>query len=99
MYYHDIGSLIKDFGIEYKKKNWTVFIESSKNSPEAVLLQVRNTFLFSPRKSCHNFTENEPYEGRFENCLHDHWSTEGIYKALCIICAIYKIMARTENVL
>lgn len=48
VYYHNIIGLIDQFGIEYKKQDWRLFIDSSKTSVKGVLLYNRKTYASLP---------------------------------------------------
>jgi len=67
VYCHDIGSLINEFGIEYKKEDWRLFIDSSKTSLKGVLLHNGNIYASLP--VAHSVHMKETYEN-LDKILH-----------------------------
>ena len=60
VYCSDIAGLMSEFGIEYKKGEWRLFIDSSKTSLKAVLLNNGKTYASLPVP--HSVHLKESYE-------------------------------------
>lgn len=60
VYCSDISGVMNEFGIEYKKEEWRLFIDSSKTSLKAVLLHNGNTYASLPVG--HSIHMKESYE-------------------------------------
>lgn len=60
VYCSDIPGLMNEFGVEYKKEDWRLFIDSSKTSLKAVLLHNGNTYASIPVG--HSVHMKESYE-------------------------------------
>ena len=60
LYCHDIGSVMNEFRIEYKKENWRIFEYLSKTSLKGVLLH--NGKFYALMSNAHSIHVKEIYE-------------------------------------
>ena len=95
VYCSDIADLMSEFGIEYKKEEWRLFIDSSKTSLKAVLLNNGNTYASLP--VAHSVHMKESYENldvvlnKINYSAHS-WMICWDLKVLCMLLGmIYKI--------
>lgn len=88
VYCSDILALIDEFGIEYKKEDWRLFIDSSKTSLKAVLLHNGNMYASIPVG--HSVHMKESYENleivlnKIDYSAHG-WMICGDLKVLCML--------------
>lgn len=88
VYCSDIPALINEFGIEYKKEDWRLFIDSSKTSLKAVLLHNGNMYASIPVG--HSVHMKESYENleivlnKIDYSAHG-WMICGDLKVLCML--------------
>lgn len=88
VYCSDIPALINEFGIDYKREDWRLFIDSSKTSLKAVLLHNGNTYASIPVG--HSVHMKESYENleivltKIDYSAHG-WMICGDLKVLCML--------------
>lgn len=88
VYCSDIPGLMNEFGIEYNKEDWRVFIDSSKTSLKAVLLHNGNMYASVPVG--HSVHMKESYENleivlnKIGYSAHD-WMICGDLKVTCML--------------
>lgn len=79
---------MNEFGIEYKKEEWRLFIDSSKTSLKAVLLHNGNTHASLPvGHSVHmkeNYENLEIFLNKIDYATHD-WMLCGDLKVICML--------------